>query len=123
MLRYESPVVIDARTALGPADLAGHPVEEGTLVVTFLGAANWDPRRFAEPDRFDIARVDNQPLSFGWGIHHCLGAHLARAEGQAVFGRLLERFSSIELTGPEPRWRPSATLRGLEHLHVAVAAR
>lgn len=123
MLRFDSPVQIDVRTALEPADVAGHPVEQGTPVVTFLGAANRDPELFAEPDRFDAGRADNHPLSFGWGIHHCLGAHLARAEGQVVFDRLLERFSSIELAGPEPRWRPSVTLRGLDHLHVEVMPR
>lgn len=120
MLRYESPVQLDARTALVDADIAGHPVAAGTSVVTFLGAANRDPGVFEHAGVFDVARDPNNPLSFGWGIHHCLGAHLARVEGQIVFGRMLERFSRIELDGPEPQWRQSVTLRGLEHLPVTV---
>ncbi len=123
MLRYESPVQLDARFALESAEVAGHSVDRGTLVITFLGAANRDPEVFTAPDRFDIGRAANHPLSFGWGIHHCLGAHLARAEGQIVLDRLLDRFSSIELEGPEPHWRPSVTLRGLEHLCVEVTPR
>jgi len=122
MLRYESPVQLDARSALVDADIAGRPVPAGTSVVTFLGAANRDPSVFEHPDVFDVARHPNNPLSFGWGIHHCLGAHLARVEGQIVFGRMLERFATIELDGPEPQWRQSVTLRGLEHLPVTVTA-
>jgi hypothetical protein len=123
MLRYDSQVQIDARTALEPAEVAGHSVDPGTFVITFLGAANRDPDMFPEPDSFDVGRLDNHPLSFGWGIHHCLGAHLARAEGEIVFERLLDRFSSIELTGSDPVWRHSVTLRGLDNLYVEVTPR
>lgn len=123
MLRYQSPVQLDTRVALEPASVVGNAVASGTVVVTFLGAANRDPQVFSAPEIFDIARTDNHPLSFGWGIHHCLGAHLARLEGQVVFHRLLQRFSSIELEGPAPRWRPGATLRGLSHLGVTVIPR
>jgi cytochrome P450 len=123
MLRFESPVQLDARSALVDADIDGHPVEAGTSVVTFLGAANRDPAVFNNAEAFDVARQPNIPLSFGWGIHHCLGAHLARLEGEIVFGRMLERFESIELAGTEPRWRQSVTLRGLEQLPVNVRNR
>ncbi|QYG94415.1 cytochrome P450 [Iamia sp. SCSIO 61187] len=119
MLRFESPVQLDARTALVDAEVDGHPVEAGTSVVTFLGAANRDPQVFTEPDVFDVGRSPNNPLSFGWGIHHCLGAHLARLEGEVVFGRMLERFARIELI-EEPTWRQSITLRGLEGLRVTA---
>jgi len=122
MLRYDSPVQIDARTALEAAEVAGHPVDAGTYVITFLGAANRDPAIFDEPDSFDVGRVDNHPLSFGWGIHHCLGAHLARLEGEIVFGRLLDRCPSIELAGSDPVWRQSVTLRGLEALPIEIGA-
>jgi cytochrome P450 len=91
------------------------------VVITLLGGANRDPARFHDPDQLDIGREDNQPLSFGWGIHHCLGAQLARVEGEVAFGRLLDRFDQIELAG-EPEWRPSLTLRGLSHLDVEVRA-
>jgi cytochrome P450 len=120
MLRFESPVQLDARSALVDADIDGQRVEAGTSVVTLLGAANRDPAFFVEPNAFDVGRHPNVPLSFGWGIHHCLGAHLARLEGEIVFGRMLDRFDSIELDGPEPRWRQSVTLRGLEELRVVV---
>ena len=120
MLRFESPVQLDARRALVDADIDDTPVPAGTSVVTLLGAANRDPDVFDKPDEFDIERSPNHPLSFGWGIHHCLGANLARIEGQIVFRGLLDRFPSIEATGEPPAWRPSVTLRGLEELRIAV---
>ena len=120
MLRYESPVQLDARRALVDADIDGTPVPSGTSVVTLLGAANRDPAAYPSPDRFLVDRTPNHPLSFGWGIHHCLGANLARLEGQIVFNRLLERFPTIDPAGPDPLWRPSVTLRGLEELRITV---
>lgn len=122
ILRYESPVQINARTALHDADLLGEPIETGTLVVTFLGAANRDPLRYEEPETFDIGRTDTQPLSFGWGIHHCLGAELARVEGQIAFERLLARFPRMDLVHDRASWRPSLTLRGLAELQVEVTS-
>lgn len=120
VLRFESPVQLDARRALVDADIDGTPVPAGTSVVTLLGAANRDPAVYPAPDLFQIDRTPNHPLSFGWGIHHCLGANLARLEGQIVFNRLLERFPTIEPAGPDPIWRPSVTLRGLEELRITV---
>jgi cytochrome P450 len=120
ILRFESPVQLDARYVQVPVDLDGNRIAAGDTVITFLGAANRDPAHFSEPDRFDIHRPDNQPLSFGFGIHHCLGAQLARAEGQEVFSALTSRFPNIDLLEDEPAWRPGITLRGLEHLRVRV---
>jgi cytochrome P450 len=120
MLRYESSVQLDARTALEDADVAGHRVEAGQVVLTLLGAANRDPHRYADPDRFDVGRTGQQHLSFAAGIHYCLGAPLARLEGEIVFDRLLDRFATID-ADPTPKWRPSLTLRGLETLPVAVS--
>ena len=77
------------------------------------GAANRDPEAFDRPDELDLRRSDNTPLSFGWGIHHCIGAALARMEGEIAFNALLARFGTIELASDEPHWRPSFTLRGL----------
>ena len=120
MLRYESSVQLDARTALDDVDLAGHRIATGQLVLTLLGAANRDPHRYPDPDRFDVTRTGQQHLSFAAGIHYCLGAPLARLEGEVVFERLLDRFTMID-ADRNPQWRPSLTLRGLETLVVSVS--
>jgi cytochrome P450 len=88
-------------------------------VLTLLGAANRDPRRFSDPERLDVGRSEGSSMSFGSGIHFCLGAALARMEGQVFFGRLLERYQSIELLDEAPAYRDSITLRGLARLPVA----
>jgi cytochrome P450 len=119
MLRYEGSVQLDARTALEDADIAGHHIDAGQVVLTLLGAANRDPDRYHDPDRFDITRTGTQHLSFAAGIHYCLGAPLARLEGEVVFERLLARFPDIA-GDTTPIWRPSLTLRGLETLQVSV---
>ena len=103
----------------------GEPVERGTQVMVLQGAANHDATVYTDPDRFDVGRFVASdvapPLSFGFGAHHCLGAHLARAEGEIVFAELLRRFEHWELDGPTPRYRPSFTLRGLDSMRVALA--
>jgi cytochrome P450 len=103
MLRYDSPVQMIGRTALEPFTVAGQSVQRGDAIMVALGAANRDPVAFPDPDRFDVGRSGNQPLSFGFGIHHCLGAGLARLEGRLVFGRLLERFRMDLLDDDPPR--------------------
>ena len=119
LLRYDSPVQLDGRTAFAEVEVGGVPVAAGQQVITLLGAANRDPARFSDPDRLDLGRTESPSLSFGSGIHFCLGAALARLEGQVVFTLLLSRFASIEAV-EEPRWRPGLTLRGLESLTVRV---
>jgi cytochrome P450 len=122
LLRYDSPVQLDARTAMLDTALPdGSPIAEGELAMTILGAANRDPDRFTDPERLDVGRTDNAPLSFAWGIHHCIGASLARAEGEAVFGAMLDRFATIEVQDDPPKWRHSLTLRGLDELNVHLA--
>ena len=121
LLRWDSPVQVDGRMVLEPTSLPdGTELQPGEQVITILGAANRDPERFADAETFDVGRTDNAPLSFAWGIHHCLGAALARAEGQVAFGDLLERYSQIELLDDPPRWRRSLTLRGLDGLSVRL---
>jgi cytochrome P450 len=120
LLRWDSPVQLDGRLVLEPAEVAGEELVPGQFVMMLIGGANRDPARFAEPETFDVRRPDAGPISFGTGIHHCLGAGLARLEGVEVFGQLLDRFSSIELAG-EPIWRPHMVLRGLEQLPISVA--
>ena len=130
MLRADSPVQLNVRTALEPVELFGETHPRGATFVVLQGSGNHDEAVYEQPERFDVARFTDpkvaQPLSFGWGAHHCLGAHLARAEGEIVFGQLLDRFDRIELDrgplgGGEPRYRPSFTLRGLESLPVSVS--
>ena len=118
LLRYDSPVQITARTAYEDIGIAGHTVPSGTTVLALLGAANRDPARFTDPERFDVGRSEGPALSFGSGIHYCLGAALARLEGQIVLDRLLERFATWELVGGQPQHRDSLTLRGLVDLRV-----
>ena len=122
LLRYDSPVQISARTAYADIAIGDVVVPRGDLVLSMLGAANRDPARFTDPDRLDLGRSEGSPLSFGSGIHFCLGAALARLEGQIVFDRLTERFRTIELAGATPRHRDSLTLRGLLELPVRFAA-
>ena len=120
MLRFESPVQVDARTAFEPVEIDGHRVDTGETVVTFLGAANRDPAEFVDPERFDVARDPNHPLSFAAGIHYCLGANLARLEGRIVFDRLVRRTADIEWVDDAPDWRGTLILRGVNHLHVRI---
>jgi cytochrome P450 len=126
MLRWDSPVQVTARGALEDAELLGQRFERGQSVMAVLGAACRDPRKYDDPDRFDITRQGvAQPMSFGGGIHYCLGAPLARLEGQIAFDRLLERFRVIEPAWPAdepPRYRDSTILRGLETLPVLLLA-
>ncbi len=118
ILRYDSPVQVNARTALEPAEVEGDQVEAGQMIMVLQGAANRDPEQFEDPDRLDLGRKDNVPLSFGWGAHHCIGAALARMEGEVVFRALSDRFASVELTTDDVPRRPGITLRGLAALPV-----
>jgi cytochrome P450 len=123
MLRWDSPVQIDGRVLFDDVELHGEGFEAGTQFVTLLGAANRDPRIFDEPERFDVGRVGPAPVSFGAGIHFCLGAALARAEGHVVFDRLLDRFPVIEPAWSErPAYRDTLVLHGLQSLPVRFAA-
>jgi cytochrome P450 len=119
VLRYDSPVQLTSRVGCD-AKVGGVTVADGDSVMTLLGAGNRDPRRFAEPDRFDPLRSDGSPLSFGGGAHFCIGAALARLEGSVAFPRLLSRFPAIAPAG-EPIRRQTFLLRGFDKLPVAVA--
>lgn len=124
VLRYDSPVQLNARTLLADGELLGEAAPRGTQVLVLQGAANHDPTVYASPERFDVARFAAgdvaTPLSFGWGAHHCLGAHLARAEAEVVLDRLVRSFPGLRAAGAPPRYRPSFTLRGLGSLRVSV---
>ncbi len=118
LLRYDSPVQYDGRTALEDVELAGVTVRAGEAAIVSLGAANRDPAVFDEPDRLDLERADLHHLAFGAGIHYCLGAALARLEGQLAIPRLVRRFPNLSVTVDEPVWREHVVLRGLTTLPV-----
>ena len=119
MLRRDPPILFTSRIAREATEIAGIPVEADQLIMLNLTAANHDPLRFADPLRFDIDRRDNRHLSFGHGVHFCLGANLARLEAEVAFNTLLDRFSSIEETTPS-QWAAFTPLRGRERLDIQV---
>ncbi|MER7462459.1 cytochrome P450 [Streptomyces sp. NPDC097981] len=121
MLRYEGPVETTAfRYTKEPVEIGGMTIPQGESVAVVLAAASRDPQRFAEPDRFDIHRDARGHMAFGHGIHHCLGAPLARMQAVIAFRTLLERCPGLALdTDPAVlTWRPSMMLRGLHQLPV-----
>jgi cytochrome P450 len=118
LLRYDSPVQRTARVTKSEIELGGKTIPRRALVVAAIGAANRDPAHFAEPDRLDITRKGNDHIAFGFGIHFCLGAPLARIEAQIALGTLLRRLPRLELATGAPRWRESSTLRGLKSLPI-----
>lgn len=119
ILRHDGPIMQTARNALEPLEVAGKSIDQGTLVVTIIGAANRDPEQFEDPDRLDVGRDPNRHLAFSAGPHFCLGAQLARLEIQIALRGLVTRLPTLRLV-EEPRWRKTVTFRGLEELKVAV---
>jgi pimeloyl-[acyl-carrier protein] synthase len=120
LLRYDSPVQLTSRIALEDRVLDGHRLRRGQQIVLLLGAGNRDPARFSDPDRLDVQREDVRPLSFGHGIHHCLGAQLARLEAAVAFERLLPRFPDLRRGEGEIVWGDNTVLRGPRVLPLAV---
>ncbi len=118
-LRYDSSVQMGARVTLEDIDdLGGRKIPKGETVLCLLGSANRDPAVYPDrPDRLDITRPNVRPLSFGGGIHHCLGAQLARIEAEIAIATLLRRLPDLRLDDAEnPEWRPTFVLRGLKRL-------
>ena len=122
MLRWDSPVQATVRVTTEAVEVGGQTIPEGALVIAMIGAANRDPAVFPDPERFDVARADNRHLSFGFGPHFCLGAPLARLEGEVVFRTLLERYPRLRLEREDVRYRPNFALRGLLALPVALVS-
>jgi cytochrome P450 len=118
LLRYDSPVQMTARWVLEDMEFAGQMFRKGQQVATLLGAANRDPSRFANPGTLDITRDPNPHLAFGNGIHFCLGAPLARMEGQIAFATLARRLPYLRLATENPPYRDTYVLRGLAELAV-----
>lgn len=118
LLRFGPPVQVSARTATTDVDLDGQHVARGQQCIVMIAGANRDPAVFADPDRLDIAREDNRHLSFGGGIHLCLGAPLARIEAQEAILRLVRRFPTLALRVEEIEWKPTQTIRGPARLDL-----
>ena len=122
LLRYDTPVQNSRRVVLTETEVGGQTIEAGAFTVLCLASANRDPEQWgADADQVDLTRADaNQHVSFGGGHHYCLGAALARLEGQVALGGLVQRFATIEPTA-EPRWNGRINLRGLAELPLLVA--
>ena len=118
-MRFDPPLQLFERTATADVELGGVTVAQGQKIAALLGAGNHDPAVFEQPDALDVGRTDNPHISFGAGVHFCIGAPLARVELQASFGALLSRTSSLELAG-EARRRPEFVIRGLAELPLAL---
>lgn len=119
LLRFDGPVQRTARIPSEDITIGGQTIGKGEMVMPFLGAADRDPTQFPDPDRLDITRADNRHIAFGMGIHFCLGAPLARMEGQIAINTLLARLPKLALAIDRPQFRQSLTLRGLQALPVS----
>src|SRR5262245_55156650 len=119
LLRYDGPVQRTARIPSDDVTIGGRTIAKGDMVMPFIGAADRDPAQFPDPDRLDITRAENRHVAFGMGIHFCLGAPLARVEGQIAINTLLQRLPKLTLVTEKPEFRQSLTLRGLTALRVA----
>jgi cytochrome P450 len=119
LLRYDTPLQMFERWVLDDIEIGGTTIPRGSEVALLFGSANRDPARFPDPDRLDLLRADNPHLTFGAGIHYCLGAPLARLELAASFGTLLRAAPALRLVR-EPEWKPGYVIRGLRELLVEV---
>jgi cytochrome P450 len=120
VLRYDSPVQRTARVAMADTEIAGHRVPQGALVACLLGGANRDPAVFDDPHTFDVSRANARDhLAFSAGVHFCLGAALARMEGQIGLQTLFDRFPTLALAG-EPHRRGTRVLRGYDAIPVSL---
>ena len=121
LMRFDSPLQLFERTATEDVEIGGITVPAGQKIAALLGSANHDPAVFDSPEVLDVGRTDNPHISFGAGVHFCIGAPLARVELQASFGALLERTTRLELGRPARR-RPEFVIRGLAELPVVLTA-
>jgi hypothetical protein len=120
ILRYESPVQFTARVLKEDIEICGQHIPKKWTVLCMLGAANRDPKRFEEPNRLNLKRLNNQHLAFSAGPHACIGGQLARLEGQVAILNLVQRFPKMKLTGPRPAWASTFGFRGLKTLPVIM---
>ena len=119
LLRYDSPVQLDGRGAREDVEVGGKRIRAGDVVISVLGAANRDPEAFDDPESLDIGRRGNSHLSFGRGVHYCLGGPLAIMETRMALAGLLDRYASMRLA-VEPEYREGVALRGVDQLWIEV---
>jgi cytochrome P450 len=119
LLRFESPVQRGERVATEDIDLRGRRIRKGQRIFLMVGAANRDPSQFADPDRLDVCRHPNRHLAFGSGIHFCVGAQLARAEGQVAISTLLQRLHNPKITAERLDYQETLAIRGLRSLPIS----
>jgi len=120
LLRYEGPVALTSRNPIRDYELDGRTIAKDDELTLVLASANRDPAVFADPERVDLARGENRHLSFGFGAHFCLGASLARLEGQIALGSIVARFPGLKLASESVEWKPGIALRGLVALPVRL---
>jgi cytochrome P450 len=118
-LRFESPIQYTARVTREPIELCGVRIPKRQTILCMLGAANRDPKQFKDPDSLNLSRLNNQHLAFSAGPHFCIGAQLARLEGQVAILRTVQRFPKMRLADL-PQWEPNFGFRGLKTLPVAM---
>ena len=120
MLRYVSPVQLTGRAMIEDIEIAGVTLRAGDFVMVLIASGNHDADQFPDPERFDVGRTPNNHLGFGFGIHHCLGAPLARMETQVALTSLVRRAPDLAVTVDEPTYKTNVVLRGMESLPVAM---
>jgi len=120
MLRYVSPVQLTGRAMIEDIEIAGVTLRAGDFVMVLIASGNHDADQFPDPERFDVGRTSNNHLGFGFGIHHCLGAPLARMETQVALTSLVRRAPDLAVTVDEPTYKTNVVLRGMESLPVAM---
>ncbi len=118
LVRYDGPVQVDGRNAMEDMEIKGRHIQQGQSIVVLIGSANHDPDVFSNPEQLDITRKEASHIAFGRGIHHCLGAPLARLEGRLAFEAILERFTDMRLLVDDPPFKDNVVLRSLRSLPV-----
>jgi cytochrome P450 len=118
LLRYDSPVQMISRQSTETIEIAGETISPGQRIILCLGSANRDPEQFAEPDRLNLDREENQHLAFGGGIHRCLGAGLARTQIQIAINTMLDQLPELHLSTEKLEWHKRISLRSLKSLPV-----
>jgi len=119
LLRFDGPIHRQWRVATDDIEIEGEQILKGQLVAAMLGAANRDPAQFPDPNRLDVTRPNVRHVGFGYGIHFCLGASLARLESEVALRTLIHRFPRIHLADKAPKWRQEITIHGLIFLAVS----